>query len=99
MSSAGPADSSLSDIVQSLLKLIDDEENIESHASCTALPIKLSDLFDFMVEYWMKAAESTGSHGLQDELEFYKLLDMDGSCKQDTDIMVDGMSEAVLMSN
>jgi hypothetical protein len=27
----------------------------------------------------------------QDELQFYELLDMDGSGEQDTDIMVDGV--------
>ena len=50
------------------------------------------------MDYWLNAAESTGSRGLQD-LEFYELLDMDGSGEQDTDVVVDGMSEAVLMSN
>lgn len=98
-SSAGPAEGSLDDIVESLLKLVNEEENIESHLSCTASQIKLSELFDFTVEYWMETAELTGSRGLQDELEFYELLDMDGSGEQDTDIMVDGMSEAILMSN
>jgi hypothetical protein len=97
---AGPAEGSLHDIVESLLKLIDNkEENMELHLSCTASPIKLLELFDFTVEYWIKTAELTGSRGLQDELEFYELLDMDGSGEQDTDIMVDGMSEAILMSN
>ncbi|KAF8496176.1 hypothetical protein F5888DRAFT_1907416 [Russula emetica] len=61
--------------------------------------IKLSELFDFTVGYCPKMAESTGSRGLQDELEFYELLDMDASGEQDTDVAVDGMSEAVLMSN
>jgi hypothetical protein len=102
-SSAGPANAegSLDDIVESLLKLVDEEENIESHLSCTAScsQIKLSELFDFTVECWMETAELTGSRGLQDELEFCELLDMDGSGEQDTDIMVDGMSEAILMSN
>lgn len=37
--------------------------------------------------------------GLQDELEFYELLDLDASGELDTDIAVDGRSEAVLMSN
>ena len=48
---------------------------------------------------WLKAAESTGSRGLQDELEFYELLDADGSGERDTEVIVDGMSEAVLISN
>jgi len=99
VSSAGPAEGSLDDIVQSLLNLIDAEDNIESHPSPTALPIKLSELFDFTVGFWAKTAESTGSRGLQDELEFYELLDMDASGELDTDVAVDGMSEAVLMSN
>jgi hypothetical protein len=41
----------------------------------------------------------SGSRGLQDELEFYELLDMDVLGEQDTDVVVDGMSEAVPMSN
>ena len=41
----------------------------------------------------------SGSHGLQDELEFYELLDMDVLGEQDTDFVVDDMSEAVPMSN
>ncbi|KAF8478228.1 hypothetical protein F5888DRAFT_1814084 [Russula emetica] len=84
-SSAGPAESSL--------------DNIESRPSPTASRIKLAELFDFTVGYWSKTAESTGSRGLQDELEFYELLDMDASGELDTDVAVDGMSEAVLMSN
>jgi len=40
--------------------------------------VALSELFDFTVEYWMKTAKLTGARGLQDELEFYELLDMDG---------------------
>ena len=99
VSSAGPAEGSLDDIVDGLLKLINDEENTELHSTSTASPVQLSELFDFTVEYWMKTAESTGACGLQDELEFYELLDMDGLGELDTDIVVDGMSEAVLMSN
>jgi len=98
-SSAGPAEGSLDDIVEGLLKIVDTEEYLGPHLSTAASPIKLSDLFDFTVDYWLNAAESTGSRGLQDELEFYELLDMDGSGEQDTDVVVDGMSEAVLMSN
>jgi hypothetical protein len=39
-----------------------------------------------------------GTRGLQDELEFYKLLDLDASGEQDTDIAIDSILEAVLMS-
>ncbi|KAF8478229.1 ribonuclease H-like domain-containing protein [Russula emetica] len=98
-SSAGPAESSLDNIVQSLLNLINAENDKESRPSPTASRIKLAELFDFTVGYWSKTAESTGSRGLQDELEFYELLDMDASGELDTDVAVDGMSEAVLMSN
>jgi hypothetical protein len=98
-SSAGPAESSLDNIVQSLLNLINAENNMESRPSPTASRIKLSELFDFTVGYWSKTAESTGLRGLQDELEFYELLDMDASGELDTDVAVDGMSEAVLMSS
>jgi hypothetical protein len=45
------------------------------------------------------AVTFSGSRGLQDELEFYELLDMDVLGEQDTDVVVDGMSEAVPMSN
>ncbi|KAF8496685.1 ribonuclease H-like domain-containing protein [Russula emetica] len=99
-SSAGPAESSLDNIVQSLLNLTNAENSsMESHPSPTASRIKLSELFDFTVGYWSKTVESIGSRGLQDELEFYELLDMDASGELDTDVAVDGMSEAVLMSN
>ncbi|KAF8488358.1 hypothetical protein F5888DRAFT_1623130, partial [Russula emetica] len=98
-SSAGPAESSLDNIVQSLLNLINAENDKESRPSPTASRIKLAELFDFTVGYWSKTAKSTGSRGLQDELEFYELLDMDTSGELDTDVAVDGMSEAVLMSN
>lgn len=99
VSSAGPAEGSLDDIVQRLLNLINTDKNTESHTSPTASPIKLSELFDFTVGFWSKTAESTGLRGLEDELEFYELLDMDASGELDTDVAVDGMSEAVLMSN
>ena len=103
--SAGPAEGSLNDIVERLLKLVDEEntERSEPHLNHEASSIRLSELFDFRVEYWMGMAEMTGCRGLQDEprdeLEFYELLDLDGSGEQDTDTTVDSMSEAVLMSN
>lgn len=101
-SSAGLAEGSLDNIVEGLLGLIGAEENIGPWPiRSTASPIKLSELFDFTVGYWLETTESTGFRGLQDELEFYELLDMDmdGSDEQDTDVPVDGMSEAVLTSN
>jgi hypothetical protein len=110
VSPAGPAAGSLDDIAQSLLNLVNAEDDTtESHPSPTGtaspIPIKLSDLFDFTVgSYWSQTVESTGTRGLQDELEFYELLDtMDASGELDVDVDVDvgvdGMSEAVLMSN
>ena len=102
VSTAGPAEGSLDDIVQRLLSFVNTEDNMESRPSPAASPpspIKLSDLFDFTVGYWSKTAESMGARGLQDELEFYELLDMDASGELDTDVVADGMSEAVLMSN
>jgi hypothetical protein len=101
VSSAGPAEGSPNDIVQRLLNLVGTEGSAESHPhpGPAASPIKLSDLFDFTVGYWSQTVESTGMRGLQDELEFYELLDLDASGELDTDVAVDGMSEAVLMSN
>ena len=80
-SSAGPAEGSLNDIVERLLKLVDEEntERSEPHLNHEASSIRLSELFDFGVEYWMGMAEMTGCRGLQDELEFYEPLDLDGS--------------------
>jgi hypothetical protein len=102
VSSAGPAEGSLDDIVQRLLSFVNAEDNVELHPSPAAAsrpsPIKLSDLFNFTAGYWSKTAESIGARGLQDELEFYELLDMDASGELDTDV-ADGMSEAILMSN
>ena len=86
--------------MQKLIDLVKAEDNAELPPCPAASPTKLSDLFDFTVEYWSQTAESTGMRGLQDELEFYELLDsMDASGELDTDVVVDGMSEAVLMSN
>ena len=105
VSSAGPAEGSLDDIVQSLLNLVDAEDNTTTESghpspTGTASPIKLSDLFDFTVgSYWSTTAESTGARGLQDELELYELLDtIDASGGLDMDVTADGLSDAVLMS-
>ena len=66
--------------------------------SPSSIPLALKDLFDFNIDYWQSSSEVAGTRGLQDELEFYELLDLDASGEQDTDIAVDSMSEAVLMS-
>ena len=50
------------------------------------------------LKYWQNSSNAAGTHGLLDELEFYELLDLDASGEQDTDITIDNMSEAVLMS-
>jgi hypothetical protein len=73
----------------------DDEDN--EHVPSTLL-LTLANLFDFSVDYWVKASEATGNRGLQDELDLYELIDLDASGELDTDVDVDGMAEAVLTS-
>lgn len=97
-SSAGPAEGSLQSIADNLMAMVDDDEDIEPIKFPSSLSIKLSDLFDFKVDYWINSSEVAGNRGLQDELEFYELIDLDASGEIDTDVDVDGMSEAVLAS-
>lgn len=79
--------------------------NLESHPNTTASPIEieLSALFGFTVGYWSKTAELTSSCGVRvtSRIAMSWFLDtMDASGKLNMlHVAVDGMSEAVLMSN
>jgi hypothetical protein len=95
-SSAGPAEGSLQAITDRLISMSNDDEDNE-HVPSTLL-LTLANLFDFSVDYWVKASEATGNRGLQDELDLYELIDLDASGELDTDVDVDGMAEAVLTS-
>jgi hypothetical protein len=48
--------------------------------------LTLANLFDFSVDYRVKASEATGSRGLHDELDLYELIDLDASGESDTDV-------------
>ena len=96
-SSAGPAEGSLQAIADKLISLANGEDD-EHESLPSTLSFTLADLFDFSVDYWVKASEATGNRGLQDELDLYELMDLDASGELDTDVDVDGMAEAVLTS-
>jgi hypothetical protein len=99
-SSAGPAEGSLRAIADRLISMANDDEawDDEHESFPTTLSFTLPNLFDFSVDYWVKASEATGNRGLQDELDLYELMDLDASGELDTDVDVDGMAEAVLTS-
>ena len=79
--------------------------NLESHPNTTTSPVdmELSALFSFTVGYWSKTAELTSSCGVRvtSRIAMSWFLDtMDASGKLNMlHVAVDGMSEAVLMSN
>ena len=97
-SSAGPAEGSLHTIADRLIAMANEEDNDENQTDTSSQKFTLANLFDFTVDYWLKSSEATGYRGLQDELELYELMDMDASGELDTDVDIDGMAEAVLMS-
>jgi len=97
-SSAGPAEGSLRTIADQLIAMANEDDDDEDQTAASPQTFTLARLFDFTVDYWLKSSEATGYRGLQDELELYELMDMDASGELDTDVDVDGMAEAVLMS-
>jgi hypothetical protein len=74
-----------------------DEDN-EHESFPSTLSFTLANLFDFSVDYWVKASKATGNRGMQNELDLYELIDLDASGELDTDVDVNGMAEAVLTS-
>jgi hypothetical protein len=46
-----------------------DDEDDEQESFLSTLSLTLANLFDFSVDYWVKASEATGNRGLQDELD------------------------------
>jgi hypothetical protein len=100
-SSAGPAEGSLQAITDRLISMSNDDEDNEHESFPSTLSLTLANLFDFSVDYWVKASEATGNRSLQDELDsldLYELIDLDASGELDTDVDVDGMAEVVLTS-
>ena len=85
--------------MQNLLNLINADSEPEQNHTQSSILLSLKDLFNFEVEYWQNSSNVVGTHGLLDELEFYEWLDLDVLGEQDTDITIDNMSEAVLMSH
>ena len=69
------------DITQSFIHMVDDDVDIDSilaASSSLVISIKISDLFDFNRRHWIANQERSASHSLDEEMELYELLDLDG---------------------
>jgi hypothetical protein len=73
--SVGPP--SMHGIIQELIEAVETDDEELPVPSPNALSISIRDLFDFMQLYWVEAYGKLAMRGLQDELELYKLLDLD----------------------
>jgi len=60
------------------------------------ISIKISDLFDFSKTHWVSLHKRSASHSLDEELEFYELLDLDAPGEEDINLDMDQALDSVL---
>jgi hypothetical protein len=72
---------------------IDDDDTMEYGSVFDKVP--LQQLFQFADESWVKLIEGFGMRSLEDELEFYELVDMDAEGDDDEQTFDDMMSSTI----
>ena len=87
-------DHSLGSIASALAqRSIDDEDDTEYGSIFDNTP--LQQLFHFADESWTRFIEGFGMRSIDDELEFYKLVDMDAEGEDDEQVFDDMMSSTI----
>lgn len=58
--------------------------------------ISLEQFFDFTDSHWVTIYEKTTRHSFDEELELYKLLDMDAAGEEEVDVDIDDTADIML---
>lgn len=82
-------------IARGLEELVNSEAELDAELSPqpgSEAKIPLHELFAFDDPWWVKSHEQIGMRGLDEELEFYELIDMDAAGEPDLDVDLDDMA-------